>query len=84
METTVVGKRRIQYEEELAHDNQNYDVWCDYARLEGGTSQQPERKVNLRRRSRLQSDMWPVSGYGRSVSQAPPSDLKRHMLLSAR
>ena len=32
LETTVVGKRRVQYEEELAHDGRNYDVWFDYAR----------------------------------------------------
>ncbi|KAG8908298.1 NineTeen Complex (NTC) component [Tulasnella sp. 403] len=34
VESTVLGKRRIQYEEELAHDPRNYDIWFDYARLE--------------------------------------------------
>ena len=32
----MLGKRRIQYEEELTHDGRNYDVWFDYARLEEG------------------------------------------------
>ncbi|KAH9848939.1 hypothetical protein C2E23DRAFT_888769 [Lenzites betulinus] len=36
LESTVLGKRRIQYEEELSHDGRNYDVWFDYARLEEG------------------------------------------------
>ncbi|KAH9478593.1 NineTeen Complex (NTC) component [Psilocybe cubensis] len=36
LENTVLGKRRIQYEEEISHDGKNYDVWFDYARLEEG------------------------------------------------
>lgn len=34
IELTVLGKRRIQYEEELAHDPTNYDAWFSLARLE--------------------------------------------------
>ena len=36
LEATVLGKRRIQYEDEVAQDGRNYDVWFDYARLEEG------------------------------------------------
>lgn len=34
VELTVLGKRRIQYEEELAYDGSNYDAWFSLARLE--------------------------------------------------
>ncbi|KAG6821427.1 NineTeen Complex (NTC) component [Arthromyces matolae] len=34
LENTVLGKRRIQYEEEVSNDGRNYDVWFDYSRLE--------------------------------------------------
>lgn len=30
----MLGKRRVQCEEELTRDGQNYDAWLDYARLE--------------------------------------------------
>ena len=30
----MIGKRRIQYEDELSQDGRNYDVWFDYVRLE--------------------------------------------------
>ena len=37
LESTILGKRRIQYyEDEAAHDGCNYDAWFDYARLEDG------------------------------------------------
>ncbi|OJT07675.1 Pre-mRNA-splicing factor CLF1, partial [Trametes pubescens] len=36
LESTVLGKRRIRYKEELSHDGRNHDVWFDYARLEEG------------------------------------------------
>ena len=39
LESTVLGKRRIQYEDEIAHDGCNYDAWFDYARLEEGALQ---------------------------------------------
>lgn len=34
LQNTVLEKQRIQYEEELAHDGRNYDVWLNYAHLE--------------------------------------------------
>ncbi|EIM87553.1 pre-mRNA-splicing factor CLF1 [Stereum hirsutum FP-91666 SS1] len=77
LETTVLGKRRIQYEEELSHDGRNYDVWFDYARLEegayrdlkeeGATEEEEEQSVGRVREV-----------YERAVAQVPPGDQKRH------
>ncbi|KAI1789311.1 hypothetical protein LXA43DRAFT_1021567 [Ganoderma leucocontextum] len=77
LESTVLGKRRIQYEEELQHDGRNYDVWFDYARLEegalrdvreeGATSEEEERATNRVREV-----------YERAVAQVPPGGGKRH------
>ncbi|KAJ3003030.1 hypothetical protein NUW54_g5517 [Trametes sanguinea] len=77
LESTVLGKRRIQYEEELAHDGRNYDVWFDYARLEegalrdlreeGATAEEEERAANRVREV-----------YERAVAQVPPGGEKRH------
>lgn len=33
-ENTILSVRRIRYQEELAQDGYNYDVWFDYIRLE--------------------------------------------------
>ncbi|KAI0665844.1 hypothetical protein C8Q78DRAFT_1083701 [Trametes maxima] len=76
LESTVLGKRRIQYEE-LTHDGRNYDVWFDYARLEegalrdlreeGATREEEERATN--RVSEV---------YERAVAQVPPGGEKRH------
>ena len=77
LESTVLGKRRIQYEEELSHDGRNYDVWFDYARLEegayrqlrekGGTAEEEEQAMALVREV-----------YERAVAQVPPGNEKRH------
>jgi crooked neck len=34
IEDVIVGKRRFQYESEIASNPHNYDVWFDYIRLE--------------------------------------------------
>ena len=73
----MLGKRRIQYEEELAHDGRNYDVWFDYARLEEGAL--------MAAREEGDSDAF-IEGatgrvrevYERAVSQVPPGVEKRH------
>lgn len=72
-----MGKRRIQYEDELAHDGRNYDVWFDYARLEEGalkdlreegvTSDEEEQTIGRVREV-----------YERAVAQVPPGSEKRH------
>ncbi|KAK7020492.1 Pre-mRNA splicing factor [Favolaschia claudopus] len=77
LESTVLGKRRIQYEEELAHDGRNYDVWFDYARLEegayrdvkdeGATTEEEEAAIVRVREV-----------YERAVAQVPPGGEKRH------
>ncbi len=41
----MLGKRRIQYEDELANDSRNYDVWFDYARLEEGALRRCVKKA---------------------------------------
>lgn len=73
----MLGKRRIQYEDELAQDGRNYDVWFDYARLEegavkdlreeGATSAEEEQAVGRVREV-----------YERAVAQVPPGSEKRH------
>ncbi|KAJ6597040.1 pre-mRNA-splicing factor CLF1 [Mycena vulgaris] len=77
LESTVLGKRRIQYEEELSHDGRNYDVWFDYARLEEGAwrdlkdegaTTEEEEAATVRVRE----------VYERAVSQVPPGGEKRH------
>ncbi|KAK7462748.1 NineTeen Complex (NTC) component [Stygiomarasmius scandens] len=77
LESTVLGKRRIQYEEELSHDGRNYDVWFDYARLEegalkdlrddGATAEEEEAAIGRVREV-----------YERAVAQVPPGNEKRH------
>jgi crooked neck len=74
IETTVLGKRRIQYEEEVAHEALNYDTWFEYGRLEeeayrtivaeGGEVEAQEAKVR--------------EVYERALAQVPPSTEKRH------
>lgn len=34
METVVLGRRRLKYEEAIKENSRNYDTWFDYARLE--------------------------------------------------
>ncbi|KAM0787460.1 NineTeen Complex (NTC) component [Microbotryomycetes sp. NB124-2] len=70
IEMTVLGKRRIQYEEELAHDSHNYDVWFDYARLEEDAFRSSDRDGESLARVR--------EVYERAIAQVPPSDEKRH------
>ncbi|KAF9269435.1 pre-mRNA-splicing factor CLF1 [Marasmius fiardii PR-910] len=77
LESTVLGKRRIQYEEELSHDRRNYDVWFDYARLEegayrdikeeGATADEEEAAIGRVREV-----------YEQAVAQVPPGNEKRH------
>ncbi|EIW83475.1 TPR-like protein [Coniophora puteana RWD-64-598 SS2] len=77
LESTVLGKRRIQYEEEVTHDGRNYDVWFDYARLEEGIlrtlreegSTQDEEDGAITRVREV---------YERAVAHVPPGREKRH------
>ncbi|KAH9931196.1 TPR-like protein [Amylocystis lapponica] len=71
LESTVLGKRRIQYEEELAHDGRNYDVWFDYARLEEGAFKDlQEEGATSEEEGRAIGRVREV--YERAVAQVPP------------
>jgi len=77
LESTVLGKRRIQYEDEVAHDGRNYDAWFDYARLEEGAlrtlreegSTEDEENAAIERVRDI---------YERAVAHVPPGQEKRH------
>ncbi|TDL16882.1 pre-mRNA-splicing factor CLF1 [Rickenella mellea] len=76
LESTVLGKRRIQYEEEISHDPNNYDVWFDYARLEEGAVR------SLVEESASAEEVEEAVGrvrevYERAVANVPPGDAKR-------
>lgn len=70
-----MGKRRIQYEEELAHDPTNYDAWFSLARLEedayradrdDGQDAKPDRVREV---------------YERAVANVPPATEKRYVTI---
>ncbi|OAX36528.1 TPR-like protein [Rhizopogon vinicolor AM-OR11-026] len=77
VESTVLGKRRIQYEDEVSHDGRNYDVWFDYVRLEedalrtlreeGSTKEEEDAALERVR-----------DVYERAVAHVPPGQEKRH------
>ncbi|ETW77153.1 hypothetical protein HETIRDRAFT_388667 [Heterobasidion irregulare TC 32-1] len=77
LETTVLGKRRIQYEEELSHDGRNYDVWFDFARLEEGAYKQL-REEGSTTEEEEESISRVREVYERAVAQVPPGGQKRH------
>ncbi len=73
----MLGKRRIQYEDELAQDGRNYDVWFDYARLEEGALKDlREEGVTLEEEQGAIGRIREV--YERAVAQVPPGSEKRH------
>merc|ERR1719317_773624 len=41
IDEVILNKRRFEYEEELAKNEHNYDVWFDYAKLEEQHGNQP-------------------------------------------
>jgi hypothetical protein len=72
-----LGKRRIQYEEELSHDGRNYDAWFDYARLEEGAY------CDVKEEGATSDELDAAVGrvrevYERAVAQVPPGGEKRH------
>lgn len=73
----MLGKRRIQYEEELSHDGRNYDVWFDYARLEEGALKDVrEEGATVEEGEQAVGRVREV--YERAVAQVPPGGDKRH------
>ena len=72
-----MGKRRIQYEEELSHDGRNYDAWFDYARLEEGAYHDVKEEGSTS--DELDASVGRVREvYERAVAQVPPGGEKRH------
>jgi len=77
LESTVLGKRRIQYEDELTHDGHNYDAWFDYSRLEEGALR------DAREEGATAEEIEAAIGrvrevYERAVAHVPPGGQKRH------
>jgi crooked neck len=63
IEDVIVSKRRFQYEDELARNAKDYDVWFDYIRLEEEAASEPARLREL---------------YERAVAQVPPLAAKTY------
>ncbi|KAF8731621.1 hypothetical protein AX14_004568, partial [Amanita brunnescens Koide BX004] len=77
LESTVLGRRRIQYEDELQHDGRNYDVWFDYTRLEEGAYRDLKEEGSTD--EELEAQIGRVREvYERAVAQVPPGGEKRH------
>lgn len=61
IEDVVIGKRRVQYEQEIEESPKNYDIWFDYAKLEESAGD-PTRVREV---------------YERAIAQVPPAEEKR-------
>ncbi|GFZ48018.1 Pre-mRNA-splicing factor CLF1 [Saitozyma sp. JCM 24511] len=72
VELTVLGKRRIQYEEELAYDATNYDVWFSLARLEEDAYRADKEDGEDVEPTRVREV------YERAVANVPPGMEKRY------
>ncbi|KAK4688479.1 crooked neck, partial [Tremellales sp. Uapishka_1] len=71
VELTVLGKRRIQYEEELAYDGTNYDAWFSLARLEEDAYRADKEDGEAVEPTRVREV------YERAVANVPPATEKR-------
>lgn len=76
VELTVLGKRRIQYEEELAYDGSNYDAWFSLARLEEDAFRADKEDGEDADPARVREV------YERAVANIPPATEKRYVPLS--
>lgn len=72
VELTVLGKRRIQYEEELAYDGTNYDAWFSLARLEEDAYRADKEDGEDVEPTRVREV------YERAVANIPPASEKRY------
>lgn len=72
VELTVLGKRRIQYEEELAYDGTNYDAWFSLARLEEDAYRADKEDGDGADPARVREV------YERAVANIPPATEKRY------
>ncbi|CCO36421.1 Pre-mRNA-splicing factor CLF1 [Rhizoctonia solani AG-1 IB] len=73
-ESAVLGRRRIQYEDELQQDPFNYDVWFDYTRLE----EEAYRTAKDEGEGTGEAIGRVREVYERAVAQVPPGGEKRH------
>jgi crooked neck len=69
-ESTVMAKRRLQHEDEIAQDGWNYDAWFSFARLE-------EELHNLKEDGASEVDVLKAVDrvrdvYERAIAQVPP------------
>lgn len=71
VESTVLGKRRIQYEEELAYNPTNYDAWFSLARLEEDAYRADKEDGQDAKPDRVREV------YERAVANVPPASEKR-------
>jgi crooked neck len=71
VELTVLGKRRIQYEEEVAFDGSNYDAWFSLARLEEDAYRAEKEDGDEADPARVREV------YERAVANVPPLAEKR-------
>lgn len=76
LESTVLGKRCLQYKEELIHDGRNHDVWFDYARLEEGALRNLREEGSTDEEERATNRVHEV--YERAVTQVPLEGEKCH------
>ncbi|KAG8785197.1 NineTeen Complex (NTC) component [Ceratobasidium sp. 428] len=80
-EAAVLGRRRIQYEDELQQDSRNYDVWFDYTRLEE-EAYRAAKEDGVDMDSSSAGEGGSVERvrdvYERAVAQIPPGGEKRH------
>jgi crooked neck len=82
IEDTVLGKRRIQYEEELngsAEAKLAYDTWFDYTRLEEDAFRTLQSVGAAQESKEYQGALARVRDiYERAIANVPPSQEKRH------
>jgi len=74
---TVFSKQRAQYEEEIEHNGQNYEVWFDYTRLEESIWQNLKEEGSTQQEQDAARDRV-REVYERSIAQVPLGAEKRH------
>jgi len=69
IETVILKKRRLQYEEEVTEDPNNYDAWFDLIRLVTSEAEAEEDGVGVERVRET---------YERAIANVPPSKEKQY------
>ena len=77
LESIILGKQHIQYEDEVAHDGCNYDAWFDYTRLEEGALQTLHEEGSTEdEENAVIERMHDI--YERAMAHVPPGQEKCH------